>query len=48
MPTDTTAPICICGAQMRLRRGENGRFYGCPDYPTCDYTEPLDPYEEQS
>lgn len=32
-------PICICGKQMRLRRGSHGVFYGCVDYPSCDHTE---------
>ena len=29
-----------CGAQMVLRNGKNGRFYGCPNYPKCKYTAP--------
>jgi ssDNA-binding Zn-finger/Zn-ribbon topoisomerase 1 len=32
-------PICVCGKQMRLRRGKHGAFYGCVDYPRCDHTE---------
>jgi ssDNA-binding Zn-finger/Zn-ribbon topoisomerase 1 len=32
-------PICVCGKQMRLRKGRAGAFYGCVDYPRCDHTE---------
>lgn len=35
----STEPICVCGKQMRLRRGKHGSFYGCVDYPRCTHTE---------
>lgn len=28
----------LCGAPMKLRRGSNGSFYGCSNYPKCNYT----------
>lgn len=42
---DPNAPKCPkCGAQMKLRTGKFGKFYGCTNYPSCKgtkkYTEP--------
>jgi len=37
------APICACGHQMILRKGEYGRFYGCSKFPKCRHTEQADP-----
>jgi len=32
--------ICSkCGAEMRLRPGKYGEFYGCSRYPRCKHTE---------
>lgn len=28
-----------CGAEMRLRPGKQGKFYGCSGYPKCKHTE---------
>lgn len=36
------APICVCGDQMKLRRGPRGSFYGCQNFPKCHHTEPID------
>lgn len=27
-----------CGAEMKLRKGKYGEFYGCSSYPKCKYT----------
>ena len=32
------APVCQCGKPMMLRKGRNGDFYGCSDYPRCRRT----------
>ncbi|QIK37289.1 type I DNA topoisomerase [Caldichromatium japonicum] len=36
-------PCPKCGGQLVIRLGRNGRFVGCSNYPTCDYTRSLDP-----
>jgi len=36
---DETCPKC--GAQLSIRLGRHGRFVGCTNYPTCDYTRDL-------
>ena len=28
-----------CGTPLLLRKGKNGEFYGCPNYPRCKYTK---------
>lgn len=28
-----------CGRNLRVRKSENGYFYGCESYPNCKYTE---------
>lgn len=33
--------ICDCGAPMIERKGKNGSFLGCCDYPSCRNTKPL-------
>jgi DNA topoisomerase-1 len=30
-----------CGKALSIRLGRNGRFIGCTDYPTCNYTRNL-------
>ncbi|MCG7945716.1 MAG: type I DNA topoisomerase [Candidatus Thiodiazotropha taylori] len=30
-----------CGEQLSIRLGRHGRFIGCNNYPTCDYTRDL-------
>lgn len=31
--------ICLrCGKKMELRSGRRGKFYGCTDYPKCNFT----------
>lgn len=37
--TDLDCPKC--GQKLLIREGRYGRFYGCSDYPTCDYTKPI-------
>lgn len=27
-----------CGAELKLRSGKYGKFYGCPNYPYCKFT----------
>ncbi len=36
------APVCQCGKPMMLRKGRNGDFYGCSDYPRCRRTREVD------
>ncbi len=31
-----------CGAPLRRRKGSNGEFYGCSQFPTCNGTKPLE------
>lgn len=31
-----------CGAQLVLRNGKNGQFYGCANYPDCRFTKRID------
>ena len=28
-----------CKAPLRIVNGKNGKFYGCVNYPKCEYTE---------
>jgi len=28
-----------CGAELKLRQGKNGSFYGCTNYPSCRFTK---------
>ena len=30
-----------CGAKLVIRRSKRGRFYGCSNYPKCDYIESI-------
>ena len=33
---DNKSPLCPkCGSNMRLRKGKNGEFWGCTQYPNC-------------
>ncbi|MCG7408938.1 restriction endonuclease [Paenibacillus sp. ACRRX] len=32
-----------CNANLVLRKGSKGRFYGCSNYPKCRYTQHVDP-----
>lgn len=36
-----------CGKQLSIRLGKRGRFIGCTGYPDCDYTQDLNPQENQ-
>lgn len=29
-----------CSAELKLRNGRNGKFYGCSNYPNCRFTMP--------
>lgn len=41
--TDDDAPKCpTCGADMRLRHGRSGDFWGCTAYPKCHGTREID------
>lgn len=33
----TQAPCPQCGADLVLRHGKHGSFWGCSAYPACDY-----------
>jgi len=39
-PTEKTCPKC--GAQIVIRLGKFGKFYACPRFPKCRYTESLE------
>ena len=42
-PVDEVAPKCqLCGADMRLRHGRTGDFWGCTAYPACRGTRNID------
>lgn len=30
---------CECGCPMFVRKGKNGKFYGCSNYPSCKKTK---------
>lgn len=34
--------VCKCGAQMRVRDGKYGKFWGCSTFPKCRNTKPYD------
>ncbi|RDH83318.1 MAG: type I DNA topoisomerase [endosymbiont of Escarpia spicata] len=36
-----------CGEQLSIRLGRHGRFIGCNNYPTCDYTRDLNGNAEE-
>ena len=37
---DRTKHFCPnCNVQLLIRNGKNGKFYGCPNYPKCNYTK---------
>lgn len=44
---EKTAPTCECGKPMVIRQGQNGRFYGCSNYPQCRHTQELNPASEE-
>jgi len=37
-----------CGSEMVLRKGRRGKFWGCAEYPSCQFTRPFgrDPKKE--
>lgn len=38
---EKSIPTCPkCSAKMKIREGAFGRFFGCPNYPRCKYTQP--------
>lgn len=37
----TDEPCPKCGAPLSIRLGRHGRFIGCTNFPTCDYTRDL-------
>ena len=38
----TEKRICKkCNAEMKLRQGKYGEFYGCSNFPNCSYTEQI-------
>lgn len=41
-PTETDIICENCGCKMVERVGKYGKFAGCPNYPTCKNTKPLD------
>ncbi|MFQ3236205.1 MAG: putative DNA topoisomerase, partial [Paraglaciecola sp.] len=38
---EDAGPCQQCGAKLKIRRGKNGPFIGCSDYPACDFSKPL-------
>ena len=45
-PTETDIICEKCGCKMVERVGKFGKFAGCPNYPTCKNTKPLDAASE--
>ncbi|MBZ9578446.1 type I DNA topoisomerase [Patescibacteria group bacterium] len=40
---EKTEKVCPrCGSLLLIRLGKFGRFYACPKFPKCKYTEPLE------
>jgi len=40
-PAKTTdIPCPSCGGQLRQRQGKRGAFWGCANYPDCNFTAP--------
>lgn len=43
MQKDIKNGICPrCGGKLVLRKGENGDFYGCANFPKCKFTKKID------
>lgn len=43
MQNDIREGICPrCGGKLVLRKGKNGDFYGCSNYPKCKFTKNID------
>jgi DNA topoisomerase-1 len=38
-PTDKKCPLC--GRNLVIKLGRFGKFYACPGFPECKYTEPI-------
>lgn len=38
-PTDKKCPLC--GSNLVIKLGRFGKFYACPAFPECKYTEPI-------
>ncbi|PIV10142.1 MAG: type I DNA topoisomerase [Candidatus Portnoybacteria bacterium CG03_land_8_20_14_0_80_41_10] len=38
-PTDKKCPLC--GRQLVIKLGRFGKFYACPGFPECKYSEPI-------
>ncbi|MGH2809520.1 MAG: DNA topoisomerase, partial [Actinomycetota bacterium] len=36
------------GGSLVIKLGRTGKFFGCTNYPDCDYTRPLDPNAEEA
>ena len=34
-----------CGAELAIKRGKSGAFFGCVNYPNCQYTRPVVEHE---
>lgn len=46
---EATTEICeVCGKQMIIKWGRNGRFMACSGYPSCKTTKPLPEEQEQA
>jgi len=41
LPTDKICPKC--GANLVIKMGRFGKFYACPNFPECKYTENIEP-----
>lgn len=31
----------VCGAKLKLKNGKYGKFYGCSNYPKCEFTKSI-------
>lgn len=46
---ESTTEVCeLCGKQMIIKWGRNGRFMACSGYPSCKNTKPLPEEQEQT
>jgi hypothetical protein len=44
----STAPRCpVHDRKLKLKNGARGEFWGCPKYPACKITQPLNPQQRQ-
>ena len=40
--TATNDNCPLCGAQLKIKYGRNGKFYACPNFPKCKFTKRIE------